>query len=350
MDGTGSHTDATLVGVGDLWIPVFRHPCRGAHCGTGNSGGLRRPANIRCTSGAGFGPAGQRPGTSQPAKSIDLPQRGTIVKPWVARDELPWDSNANSINPNGVASREVSNRGFHRTGALDGTGCHTDATLVGVGDLWFPVFRHPCRGAHCGTGNSGGLRRPANIRCTSGAGFGPAGQPLGTSQPAKSIDLPQRGTIVKPRVARNELPWDCNANSINPNGVASREVSNRGFHRTGAMDGTGSHTDATLVGVGDLWIPVFRHPCRGAHCGTGNSGGLRRPANIRCTSGAGFGPAGQRPGTSQPAKSIEIPQRGTIVKPRVARNELPWNSNAKIINPNGVASSEVTNTESRQAS
>jgi len=30
-------------------------------------------------------------------------------------------------------------------------------------------FRHPCRGAQCGTGNSGGLRRPANIRCASGA-------------------------------------------------------------------------------------------------------------------------------------------------------------------------------------
>jgi len=37
----------------------------------------------------------------------------------------------------------------------------------------------------------------------------------------RQIELPQRGTIVKPRVARHELPWDSNANPTNPNGVAS---------------------------------------------------------------------------------------------------------------------------------
>jgi len=46
------------------------------------------------------------------------------------------------------------------------------------------------------------------------------------------------------------------------------------------------------VRSGDLWsssrMPPerFRRPCRGAPCGAGKSGGLRRPANIQCTSGA----------------------------------------------------------------
>jgi len=61
--------------------------------------------------------------------------------------------------------------------------------------------------------------------------------------------VPQRGTIIKPRVARNELPWDSNAKILNPNGLASWRATNLGFRGANATGATQRRTMQPALGL-----------------------------------------------------------------------------------------------------